>query len=46
MSSLDDTGNTVVAGGMVLGMKSIHSQGLVQGDLGPENLIIDEGGCP
>jgi serine/threonine protein kinase len=44
--SLDETEKAIIACGIVLGMKYIHSRGLVHGDLKPENIMIDERGRP
>jgi serine/threonine protein kinase len=40
--SLDDTGLAIVACGIVIGMKFIHSRGVMHRDLKPENVLLDE----
>jgi serine/threonine protein kinase len=43
---LDDTGKAIVICGVVVGMKFIHSRGVVHRDLKPENIMLDEQGHP
>jgi serine/threonine protein kinase len=43
---LSETGIAVIICGIVLGMRFVHSCGLVHGDLKPNNIILDEGGWP
>jgi serine/threonine protein kinase len=40
--SLDDTGLAIVACGIVVGMKFIHSRGMMHRDLKPENILLDD----
>jgi serine/threonine protein kinase len=44
MGRLDDTGKAIVACGIVVGMKFLHSQGVVHCDLKPENIMLDDHG--
>jgi serine/threonine protein kinase len=39
---VDDTGMAIIVCGIVLGMKFIHSRGLIHGDLKPENILVNE----
>jgi serine/threonine protein kinase len=43
---LDDTEKTIVLVSIVLGMKFIHSQGVIHRDLKPANILLDEHGHP
>jgi serine/threonine protein kinase len=39
---LDDTGKTIVLVGIALGMKFIHSHGVIHRDLKLANMLLDE----
>jgi serine/threonine protein kinase len=43
---LDDTGKAIVVVGIVVGMRYIHSRGIVHQDLKPENILLDERDYP
>jgi hypothetical protein len=46
LPTLDDTGKAIVVVGVVLGMKFIHSRGVIHRDLKPANILIDGQGRP
>jgi serine/threonine protein kinase len=46
LPTLDGTGKAIVIVGIVIGMKFIHSRGVIHRDLRPANILLDERGHP